>query len=276
MTVSLVTNIASLRAQKNLRKTTDSLGQSIERLSSGLRINKAGDDPARSSIASQLGAHMLGMKQAQRNANDADSVVQVADGAMSELTGIITRMRELSVQASNDGTMDSTERGYLNQEFQLLESELDRIVQVTEFNGTKLINGALSAGTSFQVGFRNTANDRISMTITSSTSTQLGLNDDSLSAATAAQKAITALDTALESINTKRGTLGATQNRLTVTISNLGSLYENQGASLSRLQDADIAEESASFTRKQILTQAGTAVLAQANALPQTALALLV
>jgi len=275
MALSLVTNIASFRAQRNLAKTTDQLSGNIERLSSGLRINRAGDDAARSSISAQIGAQILGIGQAMRNANDAVSLTQTAEGALGQTNDIITRMRELAVQASNEGTMDATERGYLDQEFQLLESELNRIVAVTEFNGTKLVDGNLSGGTSFQVGFNNSSSDRIGITITNSDSTSLGLHDESLAAATGAQAAITALDTALSTVATQRATLGASENRLAMTLSSLGAYHENMSATNSRLRDADIAEETAAFTRNQILTSAGTSVLAQANAIPQSALALL-
>jgi flagellin len=275
MGISIVTNIASLRAQKNLSKTASALGESVNRLSSGLRINKAGDDAARSAISSELTAHTQGIYQARRNASDSVSMVQTAEGAMQEMTGIVQRMRELSVQAANEGTMDTTERGYLDQEFQLLESELDRIVSVTEFNGSKLIDGSLSTGTNFQVGFKNTGNDRISLSIANTGSTSLGINDELLTTAAGAQKAIAALDSALGTINTQRATLGATQNRLEMTINNLSTSYENHAASLSRIRDVDVAEETARFTSNQILASAGMSVLAQANALPQAALMLL-
>jgi len=275
MAISVVTNVASLRAQRNLNKTANAMTGHIEKLSSGLRINKAGDDAAGSAISSQLTAYEQGLKQANRNANDGVSLIQTAEGAMNEMTGIVQRMRELSVQAANEGTMDSTERGYLDQEFQLLESELDRIVNVTEYNGQKLVDGSVSTGVSFQVGMKNTGNDRISISIANSNSTSLGLNDESLSSASNAQKAIAALDTALQTINTTRGTLGATQNRLEMTMSNLSSMHENAASANSRIKDVDVAEESASFTRSQILSQAGTSMLAQANSLPQSALSLI-
>jgi len=275
MAISVVTNVASLRAQRNLNKTANAMTGHIEKLSSGLRINKAGDDAAGSAISSQLTAYEQGLKQANRNANDGVSLIQTAEGAMNEMTGIVQRMRELSVQAANEGTMDSTERGYLDQEFQLLESELDRIVNVTEYNGQKLVDGSVSSGVSFQVGMKNTGNDRISISIANSNSTSLGLNDESLSSASNAQKAIAALDTALQTINTTRGTLGATQNRLEATMSNLSVMHENMAAGNSRIKDVDVAEESAAFTRSQILSQAGTSMLAQANSLPQSALSLI-
>lgn len=275
MAISVVTNVASLRAQRNLAKTTSAMTGHIEKLSSGLRINKAGDDAARSAISSQMTAYGKGLKQAERNANDGISMIQTAEGALNEMGNIVTRMRELAVQAANEGTMDSTERGYLDQEFQLLESELNRIVDVTEYNGQKLVNGGISAGVSFQVGMRNTSGDRIGVTILDSDSTALGLNDELLTSATGAQAAITSLDTALQTINTSRGTLGATQNRLEMTISNLGVMAENNAAGNSRLKDVDVAEETAAFTRSQILSSAGTSVLAQANSLPQSALSLI-
>jgi len=275
MAISVVTNVASLRAQRNLAKTTADMGQHINRLSSGLRINRAGDDAARSAISSQMTAYGKGLKQAERNANDGISMIQTAEGALNEMGNIVTRMRELAVQASNEGTMDQTERGYLDQEFQLLESELNRIVDVTEYNGQKLVNGAISTGVSFQVGMRNTSGDRISVSINDSDSTSLGLNDELLTSATGAQAAITSLDTALQTINTQRGTLGASQNRLEMTISNLGVMHENNEAGNSRIKDVDVAEETAAFTRSQILSSAGTSVLAQANSLPQSALSLI-
>ena len=275
MAISIKTNVASIRSQRNLAKATNSFQSSVEKLSSGLRINRAGDDAARSAISSQMSALELGLKQADRNSNDAISLVQTAEGALNETGGIVTRMRELAVQAANEGTMDTTERGYLNQEFTLLRSELDRIVNVTEYNGQKLVDGSISGGIDFQVGMNNTSNDRISLSLAATTSTGLGLNDDTLASATGAQAAIDALDTALKTINTERSTLGATQNRLQMTISNLGNMYENMAASNSRMKDVDVAEETAKFTRNQILSQAATSMLAQSNSLPQSALSLI-
>lgn len=275
MAMRINTNATSLRAQQNLSEAQSSLTANVERLSSGLRINRAGDDAAGSSISSKLSADVRSLKQASRNTNDAVSVIQTAEGAMGEIGGILTRMRELAVQSANGGTMTATERQYIDQEFQLLESEINRIVGVTEFNGQSLINGDLSGGVDFQVGMNNTSNDRIALTITNTDATNLGLNDDALTTATGAQQAIDALDAAIQSVATSRGTLGTTQNRLTVTLSNLANMHENLSAANSRIKDVDIAEESASMTRNQILQQAGVAVLAQANALPQSALALI-
>ena len=278
MALSVVTNVASIRSQRNLAKVTNSTAKNIERLSSGLRINRAGDDAARSAVSAQMSALELGLKQADRNANDNISLVQTAEGALNEVGGIVTRMRELAVQAANEGTMDTTERGYLDQEFTLLRSELDRIVNVTEYNGQKLVDGSISGGTGtldFQVGMNNTSNDRISLSVANTSSTGLGINDDALSTSSQAQAAIDALDTALATINTERSTLGSTQNRLEMTISNLGNMYENMASANSRLKDVDVAAETAKFTRNQILSQAATSMLAQSNSLPQSALSLI-
>jgi len=275
MALRINTNPTSLRAQQNLSKAQNSLTSNIERLSSGLRINRAGDDAAGSSISSKLSSDTRGLKQASRNSNDAISVIQTAEGAMNEVNGLLTRMRELAVQSANGGTMTSMEREYIDQEFQLLESEINRIVNVTEFNGQKLIDGTMSGGVDFQVGMNNTTDDRIQLSVASSSSTSLGLNDDDLTSQTGAQQAIDALDTAIQSVATSRGTLGTTQNRLTVTLTNLANMHENLSAANSRIKDVDVAEESAGMTRNQILQQAGVAVLAQANSLPQSALSLI-
>ena len=276
--ISVVTNVSSLQAQRNLNKSTNALQSSIERLSSGLRVNRAADDAARLAISEQIRTNLKGLKQAERNANDNISLIQTAEGSLNEITGVVSRMRELAVQASNEGTMDTTQRGYLNQEFTLLQSELDRIVNVSEYNGQKLLDGSISGTANqleFQVGMNNTANDRISMSIATTSSTGLGINDDSLATSSQAQAAITALDAALKTVNTERATLGATQNRLEMTLSNLGNMFENLSSADSRLRDVDVAEEAAAMSRAQILNQAGTSVLAQANQIPQSALSLI-
>ncbi len=275
MAIRINTNPTSLRAQHNLNNAQLALTTNIERLSSGLRINRAGDDASGSSISSKLSSDTRGLKQASRNANDAISMIQTAEGAMGEINGLLTRMRELAVQSANGGTLTSSERVYIDQEFQLLESELNRIVGVTEFNGNKLIDGNFSTGINFQIGMNNSANDRIQISIADADSTALGLNDDALTSQTGAQAAITALDAAIQSVATSRGTLGTTQNRLTATLTNLANMHENLSAANSRIKDVDVASESAAMTRNQILQQAGVAVLAQANQLPQAALSLI-
>ena len=275
MAIRVNTNPTSLRAQTNLSKAQNALTQNIERLSSGLRINRAGDDASGSSISSKLSSDTRSLKQASRNSNDAISMIQTAEGAMNEINGLLTRMRELAVQSANGGTLTSSERVYIDQEFQLLESELNRIVGVTEFNGNKLIDGTQSSGIDFQIGMNNSTNDRIQISIADADSTALGLNDDAITSQTGAQQAIDALDAAIQSVATSRGTLGTTQNRLTVTLTNLANMHENLSAANSRIKDVDVAAESAAMTRNQILQQAGVAVLAQANQLPQAALSLI-
>ena len=275
MALRINTNPTSLRAQQNLANAQNALTSNIERLSSGLRINRAGDDASGSSISSKLTSDTTGLKMAARNSNDAISLIQTAEGAMGEINGLLQRMRELAVQSANGGTLTSAERVYIDQEFQLLESELNRIVGVTEFNGNKLIDGNYSAGIDFQVGMNNSLNDRLQISIADNDSTALGLNDDVLTSQTGAQAAINALDTAIQSVATSRATMGTTQNRLTVTLTNLANMHENLSAANSRIKDVDVAEESAGMTRNQILQQAGVAVLAQANSMPQAALSLI-
>ena len=274
MAISLMTNVASLGAQHNLSKTQDRLQQNVGRLSSGMRINRAADDAAGLGISSKLSAHIRGMTQAERNANDGVSMIQVAEGGLAEIHGLLSRMRELSVQAANDGTLGAAERGYIDDEFQALSDEITRISNVTEYNGQKLLDGSISA-TEFQVGIFDTADDRIDVTIADVDAAGLGVSTLDLTSAANAQAALSDLDTAIDTVSAARGDLGAVQNRLVVTISNLGDAKENLSASNSRILDVDIAEETASFTRNQILSQAGVSVLAQANQLPSSALSLL-
>jgi flagellin len=278
MALSILTNVSSLNAQRNLAGTQEALGNSISRLSSGLRINKAGDDAAGLGISESLKASVRSIGQAQRNANDGISMSQVAEGAMNEMQGIVSRMRELSVQASNS-TLGSTERGYIHTEFTQLSQEIDRISKVTNFNGQTLLDGAASAGLTFQVGIYNSSDDRISMSITKLNTSTLGstakITNTSLSTVTNAQKAIGVFDAAIKNLSQARAKVGASQNRMSVTISNLSTSYENLSAANSRIRDVDVAQETATLTKNQILSQAGLAVLSQANKLPQSALSLL-
>ena len=278
MALTINTNIASINAQRNLSVTQIQLQRSLERLSSGLRINKAGDDAAGLAISENMRAIIRSANQAVRNANDGVSLLQTAEGGLNETSNILIRMRELSEQAST-GTVGSTERSYIQSEFNQLRLEIDRIANATEFNGTNLLDGNLSAaGVSFQVGVRNVAaNDRISVSIGTATASALGLDTTNVavSTQTVAQSALSIIDTAITSVSNLRGTLGAVQNRLQSTINNLQVAVENTSAAESRIRDVDVAAETALLTRAQILTQAGTAILAQANQTPQTALALL-
>jgi flagellin len=275
MAFSVLTNVTSLGAQNNLAKTSQRLSANISRLSSGKRINRSSDDAAGLAISSKMNAHIRGLAQAKRNAYDGVSLLQTAEGALSEMNGLLTRMRELAVQAATGGTLVSTDRDALDQEFQALESEIDRIVNVTQYNGQTLLNGAMSSGVDFQVGILNSTNDRISLTLSTSKSADLGTGTSSLTTATHAQLAITALDTAIQNVATRRNTLGALQNRLEVTISNLGTIHENLSAANSRIQDVDVAAETAAMSQNQILMQAGVSVLGQANQIPSMVLSLL-
>jgi flagellin len=279
MTISVLTNVASLNAQRNLTATQSALAASVGRLSSGMRINTAADDAAGLGISENLKANIRSLAQAQRNANDGISMSQVAEGSMNDMQGIVSRMRELSVQSAN-ATLGDTERGYIQTEFQQLSAEINRISAVTDYNGQKLLDGAASTGLTFQIGIQNTANDRISMSITRLTTSTLGsttlhLSAASLSTAANAQLAIGAFDKAIQQLSQARAKVGATQNRMTVTVANLAVAQENLTAANSRIRDVDVAQESANLTKSQILSQAGLAVLAQANQLPQSALSLL-
>lgn len=274
------TNLLSLNAQRNVKNTQNSLGSAVERLSSGLRINSAKDDAAGMAISMKLTAHVRSLNQAVRNAQDGISVVQTAEGGMNEVHNILTRMRELSQQAST-GILATSDRAALNQEFQDLKSEITRISDTTEFNGLKLLDGSLSTnGVSLQVGINNTSDDRITVSGGSFNdigASALGLSStvSSIDSATNAQSMLALVDTAIGTVSTRRGNLGAVQNRLGSTIANLEIASENLSAANSRIKDADFAIETANLTRSQIILQAGVAVLSQANTIPQYALQLL-
>ena len=279
MAISVLTNVALLNAQRHLASTQSALSASIGRLSSGMRINQASDDAAGLGISENLKADLRSLGQAQRNANDGVSLTQIAEGSMNEMTGLVTRMRELSVQSANQ-TLGATERGYIQTEFGQLRNEINRISAVTEFNGQKLVDGSASAGLSFQVGMQNTANDRITMSVTKLTTSTLGsaslhIASATLSTVTGARAALAVFDKAIDQLSTARSKVGAVQNRMQVTISNLSVVTENLSAANSRIRDVDVAAESSNLTKAQILSQAGLAVLAQANQIPSSALSLL-
>jgi len=273
--LTINTNIGSLTAQQNLQNNGLSLNTSLQRLSSGLRINSAADDAAGLGISENLKSNIRSLAQAQRNSNDAISMSQVAEGGMNQMQGIVSRMRELSVQSANS-TLGATERSYIQTEFGQLSSEINRISSVTEFAGQKLLDGSASAGLTFQVGINNTANDRLSMSITKLTTSTLGsaslhLASASLSTATNAQKAIGVFDKAIQQLSTARAKVGAVQNRINVTVDNLSVTNQNLQAANSSIRDVDVASETAKMTQLQILSQAGASVLAQANQLPSSA-----
>ncbi len=286
------TNIASINSQRMLTQTNNNLKTSMERLSSGLRVNSAKDDAAGLAIGNKMTSQIRGMTVAIRNANDGISMAQTAEAAMGSITETIQRMRDLAVQSSNTGSVNAADQAKLQTEFEQLQSEISRIITNTEFNGKKILNGGLS-GMVFQVGANTTSDNRISITVNnlaSATSTGLGSilmssvvigGSAGTSAGVTPKTAVSiglvidGLDKALTTIDTFRSTLGAMQNRFTTTISNLQSSIENQSAARSRIMDADFAAETAALSRNQILQQAGTAMLAQANQSKQSVLQLL-
>jgi flagellin len=276
MGLRINTNTASINAQRTLWNTKLGLDRSFERLSSGYRINRAGDDAAGLAISENLRAQIRGLKQAARNAQDGISLVQVAEGAMNELSSILIRLRELSVQAASD-TIGPVERQFLNVEYDQLVSEIDRIADGTEFNGTQLLAGVGSI-LDFQVGTRNNPEiDRISFDASKAdaNSAALGVNLTSVADKASAQNALTAIDNAIVSVSAMRADFGAIQNRLQSTVSNIQVNIENMSAANSRIRDVDVAEETSELTKNNILLQAGTAVLAQANQSSNSALTLL-
>ena len=274
--LAIMTNSGSLRAQSNMTKTNMAMQKSIGRLSSGLRVQSASDDAAGIAVAENMRAQLRGYQQASRNANDGVSIVQTAEAAYQSISDTLVRMRELAVEAAND-SLSTTERGFLDTEFQDLSDEISRIADVTEFNGINLLDGTAGDGgtMTFQVGTRDSVNDRITLDFTDQDNTALGVADDDVSTLATAQTAITAIDDALESLNTDRASLGSTINSLNVAVTNLSSTVENYGAAVGTIRDADIGAESANFARHQVLQQAGVSMLSQANALPNLALRLL-
>ncbi|MFT7579328.1 MAG: flagellin [Myxococcota bacterium] len=276
MALNINTNAGSIAVQNKLRVSNGAMNQSIQRLSSGMRINSAKDDAAGLAVAEGLKAQGKGFSQAMRNANEGIGMLQTADSAMQTVSDTFVRMRELAVQSASDNLTD-TERAYVNTEFTELIDEVDRISETSEYNGIKLLDGtAGTAGTlTFQVGTRNTANDRITIDMGDTDATALGVNAASVDTLTNAQSAIDAIDGALDTLNTRRATLGATQNRMGKAVDNLGSTIENLTTAEGQIRDVDVASESAEFSRSQVLQQAGVSMLSQANSSPQLALRLL-
>ena len=272
MALSINNNVAAFNAYRNLSVTQMDLSKSLEKLSSGFRINRAADDAAGLAISEGLRSQVGGLKQAARNAQDGISVVQTAEGALNETHSILQRMRDLSVQAANDGGLTGDAKTNIQAEMTQLNEELTRISSTTQFNGTKLLDGSYSG--KFQVG----ANVGEAITIAAVGATDastLGTDAIDVTAAGGADTALAAIDTAIKTVSTTRATLGATQNRLDHVINNINVATENLSASESRIRDTDMAKEMVNFTRSQILSQAGTAMLAQANQLPQGVLQLL-
>ena len=269
-------NIAAQNAYRNLSVTDGQMSKSLEKLSSGYRINRAADDAAGLSISEGLRSQVGGLKVSVRNAQDGISVVQTAEGALTEVHSILQRMRDLSVQAASGGSNDTDAQAASNTEFQQLSKELDRISNTTKFGSQSLLNGSYSGD--FQVDWKDTTSTggKFTVAITQGVnSTSLGLSTAVISTTTGAVSAISSLDTAIKNVSTARATLGAYQNRLEHTINNLNVSVENLSASESRIRDTDMAQEMMNFTRSQILSQAGTSMLSQANQASQSVLSLL-
>ncbi|MGE5085675.1 MAG: flagellin [Bacillota bacterium] len=276
MGMRVTTNIAALNAQRNLVGSQRQINDSMAKLSSGSRINKAADDAAGLAISESFKAQIRSAAQAQRNANDGISMVQTAEGGLNEIGNIVVRLRELGIQAASD-TVGETERGMLNKEVGQLKSEIQRIASVTTWGTTKLLDGS-SPNFDFQVGIRNNAEeDRISFKAGENVATldALGLSGLDFSSKEGAQEALGKLDAAQTSVSGTRANLGALQNRLTSTVDNLGVAQENMSAANSRIRDTDVAQASSEMTRNNILLQAGTSTLAQANQSNQLALKLI-
>jgi flagellin len=272
--LSLLTNISSAVSQSYLDVSNRELSVSLSRLSSGLRVRSAADDAAGLAISEDFKAKIRSLEQARRNANDAVSLAQVADGSLKEVQSLLGRMRELSIQARN-GTVNTQQRGYLNDEFKQLRDEIDRISKSTEFNGVKIIDGSQSKGIVFQVGAMTSINDRLTMSIATTSAAALSLGTASLSNNSTIDAAISALDNAIKGVSTRRAQIGSIQNRLQVTASNITTYTTNLAAANSRIVDVDVAAETSRMARQQVLVQAGAAMLAQANQQPQIALSLL-
>jgi flagellin len=276
MGLRIATNVQALTALRNLGVNREALANSLTKLSSGSRINKAGDDAAGLAISEKMKSQIRSMKQATRNANDGISLIQVAEGAMNEVGNILTRMRELSIQTASD-TIGDVERGFVDKEIQHLKQEIDRIGHSTEFNGHQLLDGTMPP-LEIQVGINNSPIlDRLVVdTRTLSTNLEaLGLQHVENASKESSQLNLKSIDDAITQLNGNRSTLGALQNRLASTINNLQIYTENLATANSRIRDTDMAEEASELTRNNILTQSNVSALAQANSTPQLALKLL-
>jgi flagellin len=274
MAMTINTNVASLNAQRNLNTSQASLATSLQRLSSGLRLNSAKDDAAGLAISERINSQVKGFNVAIRNANDSISLMQVADGGAAQISDNLQRMRELAVQAAN-GTLNSGDRDNLTVEFNSLSNEVSRLGEATKYNNVNLLNSGSTL--TFQVGAGTTTNDQITVSTVDLRASTLSLNSGSIQISTAALAlaAITNIDSGINTVTTARARFGAALNRTEAVVSSLQIAVENQSAARGRIVDADFASETANLSRSQILQQAGTAMLAQANSLPQQVLSLL-
>ena len=273
------TNLDSIVGINNLTRTNSRLSGNFGRLSSGLRINKAADDAAGLAVSESLRAQVRGLNQAVRNTNDGVSIIQTAEGSLNQIQNNLSRLRELAVQSSS-GTLGDVDRSYINTESTALLAEIDRLANVTEFNGRTLLNGASTSGTGsvtidVQVGIQNTTNDRIAISVSSARTQALGVNTVNLASSTAAQNSLQSIDLAITRVSSVRSQLGAVQNNLGSALNNLQTSVENLSSAESQIRDVDFASETASLSRNQILQQAGVSVLSQANSGNQAVLSLL-
>lgn len=275
MSFKINTNVASLQGQRALGKAAQETADSQSKLSSGLRITKAADDAAGLAISEKMKAEIRSSRQASRNANDGISLVQTAEGGLNETSSLLTRMKELAMQAAND-TLTDADRSLVEGEYQMMRQELDRISKSTEFNGRKLLNGSGEA-LEFQVGLKGQSMNRVAYDPSSirSDSNSLGISEGSVGSKESARNILGSIDSAFEKISSHRAVLGSIQNRLQTSSNNLGFYTENMSASNSRIRDVDYALESANLAKGQILSDASTAVLSQANSDPKAALRLL-
>lgn len=271
-------NIAAMNSYRNLTNNNSALSKNLEKLSSGYRINRAGDDAAGLAISEKMRAQITGLEAAQKNANDAISLVQTAEGALTEVHSMLNRMVELSIQSANGTYDDAVDRANIQKEIRDLNAEIDRISQATNFNGINLLDGSYGAGTTsgtLQIGDTSDSFNQLKVTISATNTTSLGINTIDLSTQTGASAAVTLIKAAINTVSSIRGTLGATQNRLEHTINNLSVQTENITAAESRIRDVDMADEMMAYTKNNILVQASQAMLAQANMVPQGVLQLL-
>ncbi len=271
-------NIAAMNANRQLGINNNSVSKNLEKLSSGYKINRAGDDAAGLAISEKMRSQIRGLDQASNNANDGISLIQTAEGALNETASILLRMKELATQSSNGTYQDAVDRTNIQAEITSLTSEIDRISSSTNFNKKNLLDGSVSvaaSGITFQIGDQNVASQQVTLTIGAMDATSLALTSVSLGSQTSAQAALSVIDAAINTVSTQRANLGAVQNRLEHTVNNLGVTSENLSSAESRIRDVDMASEMMALTKNQVLAQAAQSMLAQANTQPQSVLKLL-
>ena len=273
MALVIQTNSAAMAAQKNLNANQKQLAGSFQKLSSGFRVNTAADDAAGLAVSESMKSQIRSYTVAERNAGDAISMAQTAEGSLGEVHDILGRMRELATQSSN-GSLTDTDRGYLNTEFGALQSEITRIQGSAKFNGVSLVN-ATAATVKFQVGLNNTGSDQIDVTFGGVSLTGVGAGSASVAQASSALKALSSIDTAIGSVSSYRSKFGAAMNRLDVATSSIATMRLNISAANSRIRDVDVATETSALSKNQVLSQAGVSILAQTNQMPQMAFGLL-